>query len=410
MYDNPDGLMDIGGGIEIIDNGDGEPSCGASRIAAEQVVVETTIEVPVEVTEEVTELVPETVTEEVTEEITTVKPTVLYIMFDKSMSMAGAPYGVSDLWTPAVAALKSFANDPDSAGLGVALQYFPINGGSCSTGSGYSTPSVPVGLLPGQAGTFSTSLDNHDPDGIGTPIEGALRGVTEYCKKYQTDHPDQQCVSVLVTDGQPEYASGCNENTNSLAAIAKAAHDSGVTTFAVGLQGASFTLLDKIAKEGGAPDCSSSNTRYACDVSAGAAGLQAALNTIREKVVTTTTHTVTHEVTHEVVHEVTHTEVHTEIVQQTERTPLPCEWAIPAPTDGQEFDRNKVNIRLSNDDMQSTFVHVKSKDACVANAWYYDNEDAPTRLIACDQTCESIKGLASAQIDILLGCATLGPV
>lgn len=406
VFDNPD-EPNGGGGIEIIqivDNDAGEPSCGASRIGAEQVVVETTVEVPVEVTEEVTELVPETVTEEVTEEITTLKPTVLYIMFDQSASMKN-----NGLWSPAVAALKSFVSDTNSAGTGVALQYFPINGGKCSDGSGYSVPSVPVGLLPGLATTFKASLDNHSANAIGTPIEGALRGVTEFCKKYQSDHPDEQCVSVLVTDGKPELASGCNENTTTLANIAKSAHDAGVTTFAVGLQGANFTLLNKIAQLGGAPDCDTGSSTYACDVSSNASGLQAALNKIRETVVTTTTHTETHVVTHEVVHEVTHTEVHTEIVQQTQSMTLPCEWAIPAATGGQEFDRNKVNIRLTRDDSQATLVHVKSKDACVANAWIYDNEDQPTRLIACDQTCEQIETAKSAQIDILLGCATLGP-
>jgi hypothetical protein len=214
---------------------------------------------------------------------------------------------------------------------------------------------------------------------------------------------------VLVTDGKPENAQGCDENTTNLAAIAKAAHDKGVTTFAVGLQGASFTLLDKIAQQGGAPDCDTNNAHYACDVSSGASGLLTALSTIREKVVTTETHTVTHVVTHEVVHTVTHTEVHTKVVEQVERTTLPCEWAIPESTDGQSFDRNKVNIRLSSSDVQTTFVHVSSKDACVANAWYYDNEDQPTRLVACDQTCSAIEGLSSAQIDILLGCATIGP-
>lgn len=410
-YDNPneDGSNSSGGGIQYVDLGPGEPVCGASSFAAEEVVVETVVQVPEEITEVITEEVPETVTEEVVETITTVKPTVLYIMFDQSMSMAGFPWGQVNLWDPAVEALQAFANDPKSAGLGVALQYFPLGGGSCSNGSGYSTPEVKVGKLPGRAAAFNKSLTDHNPNGTGTPIEGALRGVTEFCKKYQHDHPDEQCVSVLVTDGKPELAGGCNENTNTLAAIAGAAHDAGVTTFAVGLQGASFPLLDAIADKGGAPDCDSRPTRFACDVSSGASGLLNALNTIREKVVTTDTHTETHVVTHEVVHTETRTEVHTEIVEQVQRTSLPCEWAIPESSDSDPFDRNKVNIRLSNEDSQTTFVHVKGQDACVANGWYFDNEEQPTRLIACAEACEDIEAAESSKIDILLGCATIGP-
>jgi von Willebrand factor type A domain len=414
-FDNPDDVIiidygDAGMGMGGGDGIDG-PTCGASRIEAKQVVVEKVVEIPEEVTEEITEEVPETVTEEVTVEVQTPKPTVLYIMFDKSMSMNGPPYGDEHLWTPAVDALKSFVDDDDSAGLKVALQYFPIGGASCN-GNGYKTPAVAVGTLPAAAAAFKQSLDAHDPDGTSTPTEGALRGATEFCKQYQKDKQGaEQCVAVLVTDGAPN---GCDGNTANLAAIAKAAHDdptSSVTTFAVGLKGASFTLLDEIAKKGGAPDCAPTNSsRYACDVSSGAGALFDALNLIREKVVTYETHTETHVVTHEVVKTVTHTVTHTEIRQEVTNEDVPCEWTIPESSEDQPFDQNKVNIRLTSGDMQSTtFVHVGSKDACIDNAWYYDNEEQPTRFIACDQTCARIEGDSNAQIDILLGCATLGP-
>lgn len=412
--DNPNDLAPDGG-IEIVDIGGdpdaGEPSCGAARLAANQVVVEQVVQVPVEVTEEVTEEVPVEVTEEVTEEVQTVKPTVLYIMFDKSMSMAGPPYGQANIWPAAVSAIKSFVNDTKSAGLGVGLQYFPLsgsNGGSCSTGSGYSTPSVAVGKLPANASKISTSLDQHSANGTGTPIEGALRGVTEFCKSYQAAHPDEQCVSVLVTDGKPENSSGCSESTTTLANIAKAAKTAGVTTFAVGLQGADFAVLDEIAKKGGAPDCDSTG-HYACDVTSNASALSTALNAIREKVTTYVTHTETHTVTHTVTKQVTKTVTMTKTVEQVQKMPLPCEWAIPATTDGSEFDKTLVNIRYSSGEDKTSFVHVGSKNACIDNAWYYDDENAPSRMIACGQTCENITADVNAQIDILLGCPTLGP-
>jgi hypothetical protein len=197
-------------------------------------------------------------------------------------------------------------------------------------------------------------------------------------------------VAVLITDGKPEHASGCSENQDFLAGIAKSAHDAGVTTFAVGLQGADFTLLDKIASQGGAPDCDPNNSaRFACDVSSGADKLADALNQIRDTVVTT--------------------EVHTEIVKHTEQTRLPCEWAIPAQPDGQVFDRDKVNIRFSTASDETDFVRVASSDSCVANGWRFDNPAAPTRLLACPQTCDMIKTTPDAKIDVLLGCATLVP-
>jgi hypothetical protein len=405
-YSNPDGgLVRVvdGGVVQIADPNDpSAPKCGASSFEAKKVIVDTVIEVPEEVTEEVTEQVPEEVTEDVTEDVVTVKPTTLYIMFDQSASMA------SGKWTPAVTALKGFVNDPDSAGLGVALQYFPVSGGQCSTGNVYKTPAVGPVALPGSAKTITDSLAAHSPNGIGTPIEGALRGVTEYCKQFQASKPNEQCVAVLVTDGKPELASGCTEDSAKLAAIAKAANDAGVITFAVGLNGAKFDLLDQIAMQGGAPDCDTNNTHYACDVSSGADQLSVALATIREKVVKTVTTQVTHTVTTTVTHEVTHTVTHTKTVQQVQQSTLPCTWAVPS-DNAQSFDQNKVNIRLTNNDMQSTFVRVNSKDECRPEAWYYDDPSNPKNFIACDQTCQEITAATDAKIDILLGCPTITP-
>jgi hypothetical protein len=339
--------------------------CGASSYAAQQVVVETEVDVATQVT--------------------TVKPLSLYIMFDQSLSM-----GWSNIWAPAVSALKSFVQDDKSKGIAVGLQYFPLSsGGSCSTGTGYITPAVKVGTLPAQATDIASSLDAHSPNGVGTPLEGALRGVTGFCEQYQTDHPDEQCVAVLVTDGKPEFASGCSENSQTLAGIAKSAHDAGVTTFAVGLTGADFNLLDQIAMQGGAPDCDTTSSAYACNVSADASKLGDALNAIRDTVVTT--------------------ETHTETVKQTQQTALPCEWAVPANSESMPFDSNKVNIRFSQGSAQTTFVRVNSADSCRDDAWYFDNASEPTRMLACPTTCDAIKASSDAKIDVLLGCATIVP-
>jgi hypothetical protein len=248
-----------------------------------------------------------------------------------------------------------------------------------------------VGALPASAKTLAASLDAHNPQGkIGTPIEGALRGATEFCKKYQLDHAGEQCVAVLVTDGKPENASGCKENSNDLAAIAGAAHTAGVTTFAVGLQGADFTLLDKIAKQGGAPDCDTNAASWACNVSGGAAGaskLVDALTAIRESVVTT--------------------EVKTVIETHVESSALPCEWEIPAAPAGETFDRNKVNIKMTTADAETTFVRVTDPAQCQPNGWTFDDLAAPTRMLACPQACEQIKAVPDAKMEVLLGCETI---
>ena len=102
--------MPVGGGSSkppVVMN-EPPPSCGATSVAAEEVVVE----------EEVT----------VETEVTVAKPVALYVMFDKSLSM-----DQSGLWEPAVDAMDAFLTADASKGLRVGLQYFP-NGGSCSVG------------------------------------------------------------------------------------------------------------------------------------------------------------------------------------------------------------------------------------------------------------------------------------
>jgi hypothetical protein len=115
---------------------------------------------------------------------------------------------------------------------------------------------------------------------------------------------------------------------------------------------------------------------------------------------------VTHPVTHTVTYPVTHTVTRTEYQTQVTKTPVPCEWSIPTVTEGQ-FDKDKVNILWSVDAAHTTLLRVGSKEECRANAWYFDDPSAPTRLIACEQTCSAITAEDNSSIDILLGCATV---
>jgi hypothetical protein len=162
-----------------------------------------------------------------------------------------------------------------------------------------------------------------------------------------------------------------------------------VRTFAVGLQGADFALLDEIARMGGAVDCDDADdTRFSCDVSGGPAELADALTKIREVV--------------------TRVETRTETIQTIEETPLPCEWEIPEPPANESFDREKVNVRLTGSQLgESTLGLVDSSERCAAMGWHYDDPEEPTRIVACAETCETIQSTAGARVDILLGCATV---
>lgn len=343
-----------------------DSACAASKMAAEKVVV--------------TELVDASVT------VTSPAPVALYVMLDQSLSMNGAPFGPTPaLWPPAVAALKQFVQSPASSGMDMALQFFPTGGGACN-GSGYSKPAVAMGRLPANASAIVNGIPN-SPSGTSTPIEGALRGVTQYCKTFQAANPSERCVAVLVTDGVPEL-DGCEHDSDKLAAIAADAWTKfQVRTFAVGLQGADFALLDKIAQAGGAADCDTASARFSCDVSAGASMLQAALTKIRDTVTTTTSHT--------------------EYQTTTQTRPLECEWLMPTPSAGATVDTDRVNVTLGGGSGAALGLgRVPGAGNCSAAAWYFDVPSAPTRIIACPQTCTAIKTAGYTDVNILLGCQT----
>jgi hypothetical protein len=311
-------------------------------------------------------------------------------VLDQSLSMA-----LAGLWDPAKDALKAFVNDQSSAGIDVALDFFPTDEfdpaqpAHCA-GAGLDVPAVPMGRLPMQATNVTQELDARPfPVGVGTPIEAALRGAALFCLNFQQQSASgEKCVAVLVTDGAPM---GCDQDSNKLVEIAQTAYagGNGIRTFTVALAGADFALLDRIAQAGGAVDCDETSDRYACDVSGGPNLLSSALQKIRSVVTTVKTHV----------------EVKTHVME----VPVECEWTIPTPPPGQSFDRERVNVQLSAPSLSTTtrFGRVANAAACADKGWHYDNADAPTRLIACPQTCGLLKATMQARVDILLGCATI---
>jgi hypothetical protein len=162
-------------------------------------------------------------------------PVDLALMVDQSGSM-------DDFWVAVTGALKSFVQAPNAAGLGVGIAYFPIVdtstpclpcGGGCSTcingccptfsgpcdatcTSGlcinnqcgkipadscnladYSTPEVPISVLPGNQAALVGSLNAHTPKG-GTPTAPALEGAISYARSYNAQNPSQSA-------GHPEH-------------------------------------------------------------------------------------------------------------------------------------------------------------------------------------------------------------
>lgn len=89
---------------------------------------------------------------------------------------------------------------------------------------------------------------------------------------------------------------------------------------------------------------------------------------------------------------------------------LTCEWAVPQPPAGEEFDPDKVNVEFDDGSGNpETIGRVDSMADCgaVVDGWYYDNPAAPTLILACPQTCARMQDAMMATINITLGCATV---
>ncbi|MEM7156655.1 MAG: hypothetical protein AAF799_27655 [Myxococcota bacterium] len=89
---------------------------------------------------------------------------------------------------------------------------------------------------------------------------------------------------------------------------------------------------------------------------------------------------------------------------------LSCEFQLPEPPEGLEFDPDEVNVEF-DDGMGGVLLigRVESAAECeaVADGWYYDDPVAPTSIIMCPQTCESFQGSISGSVNFELGCATV---
>ncbi len=92
----------------------------------------------------------------------------------------------------------------------------------------------------------------------------------------------------------------------------------------------------------------------------------------------------------------------------TGSTPIACEWGIPDPGEGKTLDPGRVNVRFGKDGLAETIYNVADQADCDASlgGWYYDDPTAPTRVVACDATCDEVSTTENGVIEILFGCQT----
>ena len=95
---------------------------------------------------------------------------------------------------------------------------------------------------------------------------------------------------------------------------------------------------------------------------------------------------------------------------------LACEFQIPEPTGDDKLDYSRVNVQVDDDTSSATDLYYVTKAAnCDAKAggWYYDADPArggtPKKIVVCPATCDAFKSSPEARVDIRLGCKTIVP-
>lgn len=286
-------------------------------------------------------------------------PLSLYIMLDKSSSMLG-----SNKWDSAKAGISAFVNDPSSAGVKVALNFFPLNS-DCSADP-YKAPAVAFAELPQNAMPLTQAMGAAVPDGMLTPIfpalGGAILGATEQAK----NHPGEAASVLLVTDGDPQGPAGmCGgadpQDPQAIAALAKNGTAFGIKTFVIGLPGVTQTTVNLIAKAGGTET----------------AILVGSLNVQTE---------------------------FQEALAKVRGRALPCAYDVPEKVEGGEIDVGLVNILLTPGSGKTAIL--PQSPACSGDGWKYDDPANPKHIVLCPSSCKALKLDFSAKVQILLGCKT----
>lgn len=310
-------------------------------------------------------------------------PVSMFVMFDRSQSMND-----NAKWPNATAALSAFFQNPSADGLRVALRFFPHDQpavGCTQAGCdavACSQPLVPIGTLTADPAPVDThedalvrAIQNSAPGGGGgggrgggggTPIYAALDGALRWAADYKAKNPQETTVVIFVTDGEPN---GCDEDFDNISALAAATLAStGVTTYAIGLEGSSEAQMDQLAQAGG-----TRNGIFIGNSANAEQELLAALAAIRGET-------------------------------------LSCDFAIPPPTDpSMPIDPAKVNVTFTPGvGMAATLRQVADASACgTSTAWHYDTPQNPTRIMLCPTACDLVIADPAALLQVLLGCDTV---
>ena len=290
-------------------------------------------------------------------------PLDMFIMMDRSYSMSHPSGTGLSKWQAVTEALQAFLTDPDSAGIAVGLQFFPIWFGaydSCSP-SDYAKAAVPIAALPGNAQAIVDAMLDHEPSND-TPTYAALKGALDFARSHALAHPSHSVVVVFATDGEPTECEPLDVPTIAGVAATAAAAAPAVRTFVVGV--GDLPSLDAIAEAG------DTTAAYHVDADGDVVVQFAAA------------------------------------LQAIHGAALGCTYELPVPSDGSVLDLAKVNVQVTlagAPALQLPWVATPG-DCAPDGGCLFDDPVQPTRIVLCPQTCDAVTADPGAKVEVLLGC------
>ena len=93
--------------------------------------------------------------------------------------------------------------------------------------------------------------------------------------------------------------------------------------------------------------------------------------------------------------------------QVVDSAALPCIFEMPKSSSSKAVNPADVSMQHTHPKGSATMVmHVSDLQHCSGSGeeWYYDSDQAPTKLMLCPSACESVTSDAGGEMQILIGC------
>ena len=85
--------------------------------------------------------------------------------------------------------------------------------------------------------------------------------------------------------------------------------------------------------------------------------------------------------------------------------PVVCEFAVPAPPEGQSIDVDAARVTYrSGDVVVDELSRVDGEGACGPGGWYFDDLAMPTSITLCPDVCRTVQADPDAEMAISIGC------